>query len=124
MKYLLSLIFTITITAAGFAQDSIRYRVIFISDAGKMTAEQQKIFQHAADNVLEKGTTVFYLDNNQYLQGKIEADSKEGRAARNILRSQYNPMRAKGASVYFIAANAAWNKLGSEKKDIDSLLKT
>jgi hypothetical protein len=124
MKYLLSLIFTIAIAAAGFAQDSIRYRVIFIGDAGKMNAEQQKIFQHAVNNVLDKSTTVFYLDNNQYLQGKVPADSKDGRAARNILRSQYNPMRAKGASVYFIAANPAWNKLGSEKKDIDSLLKT
>lgn len=127
MKYLLGLIFTFTITVAGFAQDSIRYRVIFIGDNGKVNAEQQKIFQHAANNVLEKRTTVFYLDNNQYLQGKIPADSKEGRTSLSILRSQYEPMRAKGASVYFIAANPGWNKLGlhgSEKKDIDSLLKT
>ena len=33
MKYLLSLILNIAITVPGFAQDSIRYRVIFMGDA-------------------------------------------------------------------------------------------
>ena len=126
MKYLLLLIFINIITTAGFAQDSIRYRVIFIGDEGEMNAEQQKILQHAANNILEGRTTTFFLNENKYLQGKVQVDSKEGRTAQKILRSQYESMRAKGAGVYFISANHEWNKMGTGgtgKKDTDSLLK-
>ena len=126
MKYLLLLIFTTVITAAGFAQDSIRYRVIFMGDNKKMDAEGQKVFQHAANNILESRTTVFFMDDNQYLQGKLSPGSKDEKAAKVILRSQYEPIKAKEANVYSIVANHQWNKMGAEKagkSDVDSLLK-
>src|SRR5688500_5646784 len=126
MKYLLLPILTITIAVAGFAQDSIRYRVIFIGDAGKMNEEQRKVFQHATNNILEKRTTIFYLDENLYLEGKAGPDSKEGRAARNILRLQYESLETKEVNVYFISANQDWNKPGTvatKKISTDSLLK-
>ena len=141
MKYLLSLILTLIITAPGFAQDSIRYRVIFMGDAvplalaNGMNEEQPVILRHAAAAILQNKTTVFYLDENKYLQGNIPADSKEGRTAQKNLRLQYEMMRAKGANVYFISASHHWNKMGTEvsekikqqvtyqKEEADSLLK-
>jgi hypothetical protein len=126
MKYLLLPILAMVATAVAFPQDSVRYRVIFIGADDKMNVEQQKIFLHAAGNILEKKTTVFFLDENQYLQGQVSVDSREGRAARNLLRSQYEPMQAKGGNVYFISANHLWNQAGArdnKKTGIDSLLK-
>ncbi|MGZ8550163.1 MAG: BamA/TamA family outer membrane protein [Chitinophagaceae bacterium] len=126
MKYLLLLIFPIATAAVAFPQDSILYRVIFIGDDNKINAGQQKIFLHAAGQVLEKKTTVFFLDESQYLQGQVSADSREGSAARRLLRSQYEPIRAKGGNVYFMSANHVWNKAGAgdnKKIDTDSLLK-
>ena len=126
MKYLLLLIFAIATAAVAFPQDSIVYRVIFIGDDHKTNAEQQKIFLHAAGEILEKKTTVFFLDENQYLQGQVSADSREGSAARRLLRLQYEPTRAKGGNVYSMSANHVWNKAGagdSKKIDTDSLLK-
>ena len=122
MKYLLLLIFTTVITAAGFAQDSIRYRVIFMGDNKKMDAEGQKVFQHAANNILESRTTVFFMDDNQYLQGKLSPGSKDEKAAKVILRSQYEPIKAKEANVYSIVANHQWNKMKAEagKSDVDT----
>ena len=120
MKYLLSLILTLIITAPGSAQDSIRYRVIFIGEnvpvalANGMNEQQQVILRHAAAAILENKTTVFYLDENKYLRGKIPAVSKEGRTAQNNLRLQYEMMRDRGANVYFISANQHVNKMGTE----------
>lgn len=126
MKYLLLLIVSVTTALAGFAQDSIRYRIIFIGEGGKTNTAQQEIFQHAATNILKSKTTVFYLDDSKYLQGKVAAASKEARTSLNTIRLQYEPMRAKGADVYFISANQAWNKMSTAergKNDVDSLLK-
>ncbi len=100
MKYLLSQILTLIITVPGFAQDSIRYRVIFMGDAvplalaNGMNEKQPVILRHAAAAILQNKTTVFYLDENLYLQGNIPADSKEGRTAQNNLRLQYEMMKA------------------------------
>lgn len=132
MKYLPGLLLTILITTMGFAQDSIRYRIIFIGDATKMDAGEEKILQHATGNILEGKTTLFYLDENKYLRGKISPDSREGVAAQKALRSLYEPLRAKGANIYFISANNEWNKLATERpgkikysirEETDSLLR-
>ncbi|MGZ8558945.1 MAG: BamA/TamA family outer membrane protein [Chitinophagaceae bacterium] len=141
MKCLLYLVISFVITAPGFAQDSIRYRVIFMGDAvpfalaNGMNKEQQEILRHAAAAILEHKTTVFYLDENKYLQGKIPAVSKESKTAQNNLRLQYEMMRDRGARIYFISANQEFNKMGTEglekikrqaplqKEEADSLLK-
>ena len=38
--------------------------------------------------------------------------SKEEEKTKNILQSQYSPMRSKGAPVYFIPGNHDWDKDG------------
>ena len=111
MKYFLNLVFTIILTTAGFAQDSIRYRVMFI---GRKRVQNEKIQQHAAGNVISGKTSVIYLDENNYLRGKMKPGSMEETAAQQLLRSQYQQMRAKGAMVYLIPGNHTWNKQGTE----------
>ena len=104
MKFFVSCLLACITSATGFAQDSIRYRVIFMADEGKPTPDLPKMLQHAAGNILGKRTAVFYLDDNKYLQGKAKAGNKEERAATGMIRSQYETMKAKGANVFFISA--------------------
>lgn len=95
-----------------YAQDSIRYRVILVGDAGEMNQEQQKALQHAAGHVLTGKTSVFYLGDNIYPRGMDLPGSGKVQEAIDILRSQYEPMRAKGAPVYFVPGNHDWDKSG------------
>lgn len=97
-----------------YAQDSIRYRIILIGDAGEMTDEQQKALQHAAGHILTGKTSVFYLGDNIYPRGMALPGSGKVQGTADILRSQYEPMRAKGAPVYFLPGNHDWDKMGSQ----------
>ena len=113
----------------GFTQDSIRYRIILIGETEKMNANEEKLLQHAGGNILKNKTTVFYLDENKYLQGNVSPDSREWKTAQTAIRQLYEPLRDKGASVYFMAANSEWNKLATTKgkyslqEEVDSLLR-
>lgn len=97
-----------------FAQDSIRYRVILVGDAGEMNKEQQKALQHASGHVLPGKTSVFYLGDNIYPKGMSLPGSGKTTESIDILRSQYEPMRAKGAPVYFVPGNHDWDKMGPD----------
>ena len=95
-----------------YGQDSVRYRVIFIGDAGEMNAVQQKSLQHAANDNIAGKTSVIYLGDNIYPRGMGQPGTKKEDTAKKILESQYMPMRAKGAPVYFIPGNHYWYKMG------------
>lgn len=97
-----------------FAQDNIRYRVILVGDAGEMNPEQQKALRHAAGHVLAGKTSVFYLGDNIYPRGMALPGSGKVQESVDILRSQYEPMRAAGAPVYFVPGNHDWDKMGPE----------
>lgn len=112
MKQLLLLLLLSTAATAVCAQDSIRYRVIFIGDAGEMNAEQQKSLQHAANHIITGKTSVFYLGDNIYPHGMGLPGTKDETAGEAILQSQYLPMRAKGAPVYFTPGNHDWDRMG------------
>ncbi|MEP7371982.1 MAG: BamA/TamA family outer membrane protein [Chitinophagaceae bacterium] len=107
MKYLLSLFFIIGVMASGFGQDSIWYRLIFIGD--------NEADQYAPANIISGKTSVIYLDESNYLRGKLYPGGKEEKAAQQQLQAQYQQMRSKGAVVYFIPGNHTWNKTGSEE---------
>ena len=67
-KILLWIFFGMTIGA--HAQDSIRYRIIFIGDAGEINPEQSTVIPAAADHILPGKTTVVYvLGDNVYPRG-------------------------------------------------------
>lgn len=97
-----------------FAQDSVVNRIIFIGDAGEMNFKQETIIPLAAELVLKGKTTVMFLGDNIYPSGMGLPGSKEESETAVILRSQYEPMRAKGAPVYFIPGNHDWDKMGKE----------
>lgn len=96
------------------AQSEIKSRVIFIGDAGEINFKQETIIGYAADLIIKDKTTVIYLGDNIYPRGMGLAGSEEEGVTRNILRSQYKPMRAKGAPVYFIPGNHDWDKMGKQ----------
>jgi hypothetical protein len=97
---------------AGHAQDSVRYRVILIGDAGEMDTQQSAVLKHAANNIIKNKTTVMYLGDNIYPHGMGLPGSPEEEETKKILQSQYQPMRANGAPVYFIPGNHDWDKMG------------
>lgn len=112
MRQLLLLLLLGATSATVYAQDSIRYRVIFIGDAGEMNPEQQKALQHAANHILTGKTSVFYLGDNIYPHGMGLPGTKEETDGQQILQSQYLPMRAKQAPVYFVPGNHDWDRMG------------
>ena len=100
-------------------QDSIIHRVILIGDAGEINHKQTPVIKNASDHVLESKTTVLYLGDNIYPAGIGLPGSAEEEETKNILRSQFIPMRAKKASVYFIPGNHDWDKSG--KKGLEKI---
>ena len=51
MKSWLSFIFCTVVSTAGYTQDSILHRIIFIGEATGKSGEEQIILQHAIANV-------------------------------------------------------------------------
>ncbi len=113
MKFLLSILFTGSVLLLQ-AQDSIQYRIIFIGDAGQINAQQKIAIEHAAGQIIAGKTSVIYLGDNIYPRGLGLPGSKTAESTKDILRSQYQPMRSKGAPVYFIPGNHDWDRSGSQ----------
>lgn len=96
------------------AQDSVISRVIFIGDAGEMDEEQKLVIPNAASKVIPGKTTVMYLGDNIYPHGMGLPGSREEEETKQILQSQYKPLREKGAPVYFIPGNHDWDRMGPQ----------
>jgi hypothetical protein len=114
MKKLLYLLALLCLPHIITAQDSVRYRVIFIGDAGEMNPEQMAALQQAANHIIPGKTSVMYLGDNIYPNGMGLPGSKEEEKTKQILQSQYKPMRDKGAPVYFIPGNHDWDRMGPQ----------
>ncbi|WP_295718701.1 metallophosphoesterase [Mucilaginibacter sp.] len=99
---------------AAKAQDSVRYRVILIGDAGEMGVHQSDVLKHAAANIVKNKTIVMYLGDNIYPTGMGLPGSPDEERTKKILQSQYQPMRANGAPVYFVPGNHDWDKMGPQ----------
>jgi hypothetical protein len=126
--------FMLTCIQYLFAQDSIKFRVILIGDAGEINAAQKAILTDIVHKSLPDKTLALFLGDNVYPRG-IETDEALKKKAESILQSQYEPLRKKGIPVYFIPGNHDWDKSGpkgyqkimaenmSLKAQQDSLLK-
>ena len=115
MRKLLGIFFFSLLSFSSHAQDgTIRSRMIFIGDAGEIDPQQSEVITHAAGKVLQGKTTVIYLGDNIYPKGMGLAGSPEEAKTKDILRSQFVPMRAAGAKVYFIPGNHDWDKSGPQ----------
>ena len=113
MKYFFSLVLSIVFAASVIGQDSLKYRVILIGNDGKQVDKIPNAVQHITGNIIGGKTTVFFLDESSYMRGKIQTGGTKEKTAQTKLQSQYRPMRAKGARVFFIPGNHTWNKAGS-----------
>jgi hypothetical protein len=112
-------ILSITVTSLAVGQpnkgrqtDSVVSRLILIGDAGEMDMQQGGVINHAAGNVIDGKTTVFYLGDNIYPRGMGLPGSNEEQETKAIITSQYKPFRALQAPVYFIPGNHDWDKSG------------
>ncbi|QNL50504.1 metallophosphoesterase [Olivibacter sp. SDN3] len=96
------------------AQDSIAHRVIFVGDAGEINHQQETIIPMAAELSIPNKTTVLFLGDNIYPRGMGLEGAPEETDTQDILRSQYEPMRAKNIPVYFIPGNHDWDRMGKK----------
>jgi hypothetical protein len=110
LTFLTLLIFPFLVNAQ--TTDSIRQRVIFIGDAGEMDKQQGSVIANASSHIIPGKTTVIYLGDNIYKYGMALPGSDDVERTEQILRSQYQPMRSKGAPVYFVPGNHDWDKSG------------
>lgn len=96
------------------AQDSVLQRIIFIGDAGKIDAQQERVLAAAAQQTMAGKTTVMFLGDNIYPRGMGLPGSAEETETQKILQAQFIPFRSKGAPVYFIPGNHDWDRMGRE----------
>ncbi len=112
-KYAASFLFLL-VAARVLSQDGISRRIILIGDAGEMDKAQQVVIPDAASRVLAGKTTVIFLGDNIYPRGMALPGSVNQSITEEILRSQYQPLRAKGAAVYFLPGNHDWDRMGKD----------
>lgn len=105
---------TLVLALDGKAQDSISRRVIFIGDAGEINHKQETIIPQAAKLVIPHKTTTVFLGDNIYPRGMGLRGSPEEAETQQILRSQFEPMRARDVPVYFIPGNHDWDRMGKD----------
>lgn len=108
----LLLVFCFFSSLAAYAQDSVKYRVILIGDAGEMNDGQKQSLYNAAKHVIKGKTSTFYLGDNIYPVGMAIPGYGDFEETSKILQSQFKPMRDAGSAVYFIPGNHDWDKSG------------
>jgi len=113
-KIIYPTIFLLSFFSSATAQDSILHRIIFIGDAGEINGWQKSTIANAATKVLPGKTSMFYLGDNIYPSGLSLPGNPGEESTREILKSQYLPIRAAGSPVYFIPGNHDWDKSGPE----------
>lgn len=112
MRHTFTLLLLLIAGISASGQDSIRHRIILIGDAGEIDGPQQLALKDAAAQVRDGKTTVLFLGDNIYPKGMPLKGDKAIANAREILRTQYDPMRKAGATIYFVPGNHDWDKSG------------
>ncbi len=111
-KLLFSSALLLAALAVNAQTDSVKYRVIFIGDAGEMDTQQGAVLQHAVKNIVPGKTMAMYLGDNIYPRGMGLPGSLERGETEKILESQYQPFRKAGIPVYFVPGNHDWDRMG------------
>lgn len=99
---------------SGFAQADVVRRLILIGDAGEINPKQHQALADAATHVIPGKTVVMFLGDNIYPHGMGLPGSEEEGRTQSVIRSQYAPMRAAGATTYFVPGNHDWDKSGKQ----------
>ena len=113
MKKLLAVLL-IGISLPQLYAQSIQQRLILIGDAGEINFKQEAIIPKASELIIPGKTTVLFLGDNIYPRGLGLQGSQDEEETKQILRSQFEPMRERGAPVYFIPGNHDWDRMGKE----------
>lgn len=111
-KHLLLWVIVACFAFTAKAQDSVVHRIILIGDAGEIDKQQMAVLGFAANTIIKDKTTVLFLGDNIYPRGMALPESPDTTRTQNILKSEYMPMRAKGAPVYFLPGNHDWDRMG------------
>jgi hypothetical protein len=111
IRKLLFILFLV-LSIGSYAQDSVKYRVILIGDAGEMNEGQKQSLYNAAKHVIKGKTSTLYLGDNIYPVGMAIPGFGSFEETSKILQSQFKPMRDAGSAVYFIPGNHDWDKSG------------
>ena len=107
------------------AQDSVRYRIIFV---GEETEPGDPFLEHSLSQSIPGRTLLLFLDENKFLSAESKPGSKEAQREGNRFREIVEVARAKNIPAFFIA-NPGWNPLLSadghkpDKETRDSILK-
>ncbi|HUM66084.1 MAG TPA: hypothetical protein PLV32_09570 [Chitinophagaceae bacterium] len=109
MKYLSCLFVFSFSTMLALAQDSLRYRLIFIGENNDGRADE--IWNSTTNHIIKDRTTLVFLDDNKFLSGELKPGSKDREHALDRLVTQFRSIRSKGADIYYINANEQWNNL-------------
>ncbi len=95
------------------AQEDVLQRLLLIGDAGDDNPAQKAIIADALSRNLPGKTTALFLGDNIYPRG-LEAAGSKKITTENMLRSQFEALRAKQVPVYFIPGNHDWDKSGPQ----------
>src|SRR5690606_21311713 len=107
------------------AQDSVRYRIIFV---GEETEPGDPFLEHSLSQSIPGRTLLLFLDENNFLSAEAKPGSKEAQREGNRFREIVEVARAKNIPAFFIA-NPGWNPLltadgkNPDKETRDSILK-
>src|SRR5687768_873237 len=114
MKYAFILLLTgLTSLLPAFAQDSIKYSILLIGDAGEINKDQKAVLNDAIKRASPGKTVALFLGDNIYRRG-MALDGDDVAETQEILRSQYAPFRTAGLPVFFIPGNHDWDHSGGK----------
>ena len=110
-----SLFLFLLLAGPAFAQDAqIRSRLILIGDAGEINPQQTSLITKAKELIIPGKTTTLYLGDNIYPDGMALPGHPKEKVTREILSSQFLPLRQAGSPVYFIPGNHDWDNMGKD----------
>lgn len=94
------------------AQDSIKYSIILIGDAGEINPAQKAVISDAVNHSEAGKVSVVFLGDNIYSNGMGLDSGEHFLNTADILKSQYLPFRNAGIPVYFVPGNHDWDRSG------------
>src|SRR5436190_24389433 len=98
-KHLLYTLLLLVFMQQAYSQDSVRYRVILIGDAGEISVEQKAVISDAVEKNIAGKTIALFLGDNIYSKGMELPGSESATTSQNIVRAQYEGLRASVVTV-------------------------
>ena len=111
-KHLLNTFLLLAFLQQAHSQDSVRYRVILIGDAGEISEEQKAVISDAVEKNIAGKTIAFFLGDNIYPKGMELPGSKSATIIAKYFTVAIRGITGAGVPVYFVPGNHDWDKSG------------